>query len=89
MLKLDPHDGAVYAFRGRRGDIVKLLWWDGQGLCLYSKRLERGRFVWPPDQRGFGFTHLRPDLDAPGGDRLAHADANLAAGSGLLTGAAK
>jgi transposase len=34
-------------FRGRRGDLVKLLWWDGDGLCLFAKRLESGRFVWP------------------------------------------
>lgn len=52
MLKLDPHDGAVYAFRGRRGDIIKILWWDGQGLCLFSKRLERGKFVWPQTKEG-------------------------------------
>jgi transposase len=42
MLKIDPHGGAVFAFRGKRGDLVKLLWWDGQGLCLFAKRLERG-----------------------------------------------
>lgn len=52
MLKLDPHDGALYAFRGRRGDLIKILWWDGQGLCLFSKRLERGRFVWPQAREG-------------------------------------
>ena len=34
-------------FRGRRGDLVKILVWDGQGFCLFAKRLERGRFVWP------------------------------------------
>lgn len=46
-LKLDAHSGQVFVFRGKRGDLVKLIWWDGQGLCLFSKRLEKGRFVWP------------------------------------------
>jgi transposase len=40
-----------FAF-GRRGDLVKLLWWDGDGLCLFAKRLERGRFVWPRAEEG-------------------------------------
>lgn len=42
----------MFVFRGRRGDIVKVLWFDGDGLCLLSKRLERGRFVWPQAARG-------------------------------------
>ena len=42
-----PSNGAVFAFRGRRGDRIKLLFWDGQGFCLYYKVLERGRFPWP------------------------------------------
>jgi transposase len=46
-VKRDPHSGHLFVFRGRRGDLVKLLWHDGQGLCLFSKRLERGRFLWP------------------------------------------
>ena len=46
-LKRDPHDGQIFVFRGRRGDLVKVLWHDGQGLCLFAKRLERGRFLWP------------------------------------------
>ena len=46
-LKQSPHSGALFAFRGRRGDLIKLLWYDGQGLCLFSKRMDRGRFVWP------------------------------------------
>ncbi len=52
VLKEDPHSGAVFAFRGRRGDLVKLLWFDGQGLCLFSKRMDRGRFVWPVTATG-------------------------------------
>lgn len=46
-LAANPFCGHVFVFRGRRGDIIKLLWFDGQGLLLLSKRLERGRFVWP------------------------------------------
>jgi transposase len=46
-LKLDPFAGHLFAFRGRRGDLVKILAWDGQGFCLFCKRLEQGRFVWP------------------------------------------
>jgi transposase len=43
----NPYSGHVFVFRGRRGDLVKLLWWSGDGLCLFAKRLERGKFVWP------------------------------------------
>ena len=46
-LAENPFSGHVFVFRGRRGDLVKLLWFDGDGLCLFAKRLERGRFVWP------------------------------------------
>ena len=45
-LEQAPLSGHVFAFRERRGDLIKLLWFDGDGLCLFSKRLERGRFVW-------------------------------------------
>ena len=51
-LAADPFSGHVFIFRGRRGDIVKLLWFDGQGLMLLAKRLERGRFVWPQATSG-------------------------------------
>ena len=47
VLEQQPFSGDVFVFRGRRGDIVKLLWFDGDGLCLLAKRLERGRFIWP------------------------------------------
>jgi transposase len=52
VLQLDPHGGALFVFRGRRGDLLKVLWWDGQGLCLFAKRLERGRFLWPQAKDG-------------------------------------
>ena len=52
VLQQQPFSGHVFVFRGRRGDIVKLLWWDGDGLCLFAKRLERGRFIWPKAESG-------------------------------------
>jgi transposase len=52
VLEQQPFSGHVFVFRGRRSDIVKLLWWDGDGLCLFAKRLERGRFIWPQATEG-------------------------------------
>ena len=51
-LAEDPYSGHLFVFRGRRGDLLKILWWDQQGACLFSKRLERGRFVWPAAKDG-------------------------------------
>jgi transposase len=51
-LQQDPFSGALFLFRGKRGDLVKALWFDGQGMCLFAKRLERGRFVWPSAKDG-------------------------------------
>lgn len=51
-LEQSPMSGHVFVFRGRRGDLIKVLWFDGDGLCLLSKRLERGRFVWPQATEG-------------------------------------
>jgi transposase len=51
-LEQSPMSGHVFVFRGRRGDLLKLLWFDGDGLCLLAKRLERGRFVWPQASNG-------------------------------------
>ena len=51
-LTENPFSGHVFVFRGRRGDLVKLLWFDGDGVCLFAKRLERGRFVWPQADSG-------------------------------------
>ena len=51
-LKRDPNGGHLFVFRGRRGDLIKCLWHDDQGQCLFTKRLERGRFLWPSPADG-------------------------------------
>ena len=48
----NPFSGHVFVFRGRWGDRVKILWWSGDGICLFAKRLESGRFVWPQATSG-------------------------------------
>ena len=52
VLRRDPLSGHLFVFRGRRGDLLKVIWHDGQGACLFSKRLERGRFIWPTPVNG-------------------------------------
>lgn len=52
VLSEDPFSGHLFVFRGRGGDLIKIIWFDGQGACLFSKRLERGRFVWPASAAG-------------------------------------
>jgi len=51
-LTENPYSGHVFVFRGRRGDMIKVLWWTGDGMCLLAKRLEKGRFVWPQASSG-------------------------------------
>jgi transposase len=51
-MKADPFSGAVYVFRAKRADRVKLIFWDGTGMCLFAKRLEGGAFRWPNLQDG-------------------------------------
>jgi len=51
-MKSDPFSGAVYVFRAKRADRVKLIFWDGSGMCLFAKRLEDGAFRWPNIQDG-------------------------------------
>lgn len=78
VLRQKPTGGAVFAFRGRRGDRIKLLYWDGQVFCLYYKVLERGRFPWLSSEDGAvrltsaqlamlweGIDWRRPDWGAP------------------------
>ncbi len=51
-LQENAFSGHVFVFRGRRGDRIKILWWSGDGMCLFCKRLENGRFVWPQATSG-------------------------------------
>ena len=76
VLAQNPHSGALFAFRGKRGHLVKLLWFDGQGLCLFSKRLDRGRFVWPVTATGT--VTLTPALARFLGDGRLEIDNNIA-----------
>jgi transposase len=52
QLRSDPFSGAIYVFRAKRADRVKLIWWDGTGLCFFAKRLEEGPFRWPKVEDG-------------------------------------
>lgn len=51
-MKADPFSGAVYVFRARRADRIKMIFWDGTGVCLYAKRLEERAFRWPTIEDG-------------------------------------
>lgn len=52
VLKRNPLGGHLFVFRGRRGDLIKVIWHDGDGACLFTKRLEKGRFIWPSPADG-------------------------------------
>ena len=52
ILKHDPLAGHLFCFRGRRGDLIKVIWHDGQGACLFTRKLEKGRFIWPTVEGG-------------------------------------
>ncbi len=60
VLRRDPLSGQLFCFRGRRGDLLKVIWHDGQGACLFTKRLERGRFLWPSAVDGASAWDFQP-----------------------------
>ena len=78
-LRRDPHGGDLFIFRGRRGDLAKILWHDGIGLSLYAKRLDRGRFIWPSAHGRCGVDLGGPDGLYAGRDRLAKSAIDVAA----------
>jgi transposase len=49
VLNQDPFSGHLFVFRGRRANLIKIVYWDGTGMCLYTKRIEDGVFLWPPN----------------------------------------
>ena len=60
VLKKDPFSGHLFAFRGKKADTMKILFWDGNGLCLFTKRLQHGRFIWPSLREPGGTVTLTP-----------------------------
>lgn len=52
VLRRDPMSGHLFCFRGRRGDLMKVIWHDGQGAYLFTKRLEWGQFIWSSSAGG-------------------------------------
>ncbi|MFT6224311.1 MAG: transposase [Paracoccaceae bacterium] len=64
VLAGDPYSGHLFLFRGRRGDQIKMIWWDDQGAYLFTKRLEQGLFVWPFAKEG-KISLSRPQLAKP------------------------
>src|SRR4051794_13136706 len=82
-----PFGGHLFVFRGRRGGLIKVLWHDGQGMCLFAKRLERGRFLWPSPadgvvtissaQLGYLLEGIDWRMPQTRGDRKPPADRNI------------
>ena len=84
VLKRDPHGGHLFVFRGRRGGLLKVLWHDGQGMCLFAKRLERALHLAVAGRR-YGDNLIGAARLPARGHRLADAAADLAtAGSRLI-----
>jgi hypothetical protein len=83
-LAEDPYCGHVFVFRGRRGDMLKVLWWSGDGLCLLAKRLETGPLRLAACKQRLRLADAGAAVDAARRDRLAPAGAHLAANVSLV-----
>lgn len=78
MLKRDPFDGDLFIFRGRRGDLIKIIWHDGQGACFIHQALGKGPLYMALSYRERGDDQHRPNGLSHRRDRLANAAKNLA-----------
>ena len=60
VLRQDPFSGHLFVFRGRKANLIKIVFWDGTGLCLFTKRLQQGHFIWPSLREPGGTVTLTP-----------------------------
>ena len=58
VLRQDPFSGHLFVFRGRKANLIKIVFWDGTGLCLFTKRLEQSVFLWPSNVEPGGTLRL-------------------------------
>ena len=85
VLKQDPFAGHLFVFRGRMGDLVKVIWWDGQGGLHVPEAAGEGAVRLALGEGGQGGAEACTTVDAPRRDRLAGAAADVAAsGSGII-----
>ena len=72
VLKHEPLSGHLFVFRGRRSDILKIIWHDGLGACLFTRRLEKGRFIWPNVAGAAVLFVIRNRLACPSGNMASN-----------------
>ena len=84
-LSENPFSGHVFVFRGRRGDLIKLLWWDGDGLCLFAKRLETREIYLAASGERNGVADAGTVVDVAGRDRLAAAGSHAESANGRVS----
>src|SRR5437588_9307823 len=85
VLKQDPFSGSIFCFRGRRGDLVKVLYWDGQGLLPVRQAAGEGAVCMARNEGGFGLADAGADVDAFGRAGVASPTTNVAADVGWVT----
>ena len=62
LIEHQDNSGALFVFRGRSADKIKILWWDGQGFCLFYKCLDKGKFIWPATSENISLSITKAQL---------------------------